>query len=127
MDLMTRGMPREAIEANVERLRHGAREEGARELKLFFILQQISNEREVDVDEAELNGRIALLAVQRGRRPEKMKQEMAKDGSLAKLYDKWFMQPIPPTNTALNLPLSDATKAAWASPNNKPMEDYAKK
>ncbi len=50
-----------------------------------------------------------------------------KDGSLAKLYDKWFMQPIPPTNTALNLPLSDATKAAWASPNNKPMEDYAKK
>ena len=50
-----------------------------------------------------------------------------KDGSLAKLYDKWFMQPIPPTNTALNLPLSDATKAAWATPNNKPMEDYAKK
>lgn len=50
-----------------------------------------------------------------------------KDGSLAKLYDKWFMQPIPPTNTALNLPLSDATKAAWANPNNKPMEDYARK
>ncbi|MDM0114630.1 transporter substrate-binding domain-containing protein [Variovorax sp. J22R133] len=50
-----------------------------------------------------------------------------KDGSLAKLYDKWFMQPIPPTNQALNLPLSDATKAAWASPNNKPMEDYVKK
>ena len=50
-----------------------------------------------------------------------------KDGSLAKLYDKWFMQPIPPTNSALNLPLSDATKAAWANPNNKPMEDYAKK
>ncbi|WPG38446.1 transporter substrate-binding domain-containing protein [Variovorax sp. EBFNA2] len=50
-----------------------------------------------------------------------------KDGSLTKLYDKWFMQPVPPTNTALNLPLSDATKAAWANPNNKPMEDYAKK
>ena len=49
------------------------------------------------------------------------------DGSLAKLYDKWFMQPIPPTNTKVGLPLSDATKAAWASPNNKPMEDYAKK
>ncbi|VWX58273.1 glutamate and aspartate transporter subunit; periplasmic-binding component of ABC superfamily [Burkholderiales bacterium 8X] len=50
-----------------------------------------------------------------------------KDGSLAKLYDKWFMQPIPPNNVALNLPLSDATKAAWASPNDKPMEEYAKK
>ncbi|RYF34258.1 MAG: transporter substrate-binding domain-containing protein [Comamonadaceae bacterium] len=50
-----------------------------------------------------------------------------KDGSLAKLYDTWFMQPIPPTNTKLNLAASEATKAAWASPNDKPMEDYAKK
>ena len=50
-----------------------------------------------------------------------------KDGSLAKLYDKWFMQPIPPTNTKVGLPLSEATKAAWANPNDKPMEDYAKK
>ena len=47
------------------------------------------------------------------------------DGSLEKLYDKWFMQPIPPNNTTLNLPLSESTKAAWANPNNKPMEDYA--
>ncbi|XHS78639.1 transporter substrate-binding domain-containing protein [Burkholderiaceae bacterium UC74_6] len=50
-----------------------------------------------------------------------------KDGSLSKLYDKWFTQPIPPTNRSLNLPMSEATKAAWANPNNKPMEDYAKK
>jgi glutamate/aspartate transport system substrate-binding protein len=50
-----------------------------------------------------------------------------KDGSLAKLYDKWFMQPIPPSNTKVGLPMSDATKAAWANPNDKPMEDYAKK
>ncbi|MDL9999647.1 transporter substrate-binding domain-containing protein [Variovorax sp. J22P240] len=50
-----------------------------------------------------------------------------KDGSLAKLYDKWFIQPIPPTNTKVGLPLSEATKAAWANPNDKPMEDYAKK
>jgi glutamate/aspartate transport system substrate-binding protein len=50
-----------------------------------------------------------------------------KDGSLAKLYDKWFMQPIPPSNRSLNMPMTDATKAAWANPNNKPMEDYAKK
>ncbi len=50
-----------------------------------------------------------------------------KDGSLAKLYDKWFMQPIPPSNTRVGLPMSEATKAAWANPNDKPMEDYAKK
>ncbi len=50
-----------------------------------------------------------------------------KDGSLAKLYDKWFMQPIPPANAKIGLPLSEATKAAWANPNDKPMEDYAVK
>src|SRR3712207_7625769 len=76
---MMRGMPREQVEANVERLRHGAKDEGIRELKLFFILQKIANDMNVDVDEAELNGRIAMLAAQRGRRPEKMKQEMSKE------------------------------------------------
>ncbi|MDR0479125.1 MAG: amino acid ABC transporter substrate-binding protein [Burkholderiaceae bacterium] len=49
------------------------------------------------------------------------------DGSLAKLYDKWFMQPIPPNGRSLNMPLSDATKEAWALPNDKSMEDYSKK
>jgi glutamate/aspartate transport system substrate-binding protein len=57
---------------------------------------------------------------------DSIKRQIA-DGSLAKLYDKWFMQPVPPTNTKIGLPLSDATKAAWANPNDKPMEDYAKK
>jgi len=52
---------------------------------------------------------------------------MIKSGELARLYDKWFMQPIPPANTALRLPASDATKAAWAEPNDRPMEAYAKR
>ena len=49
-----------------------------------------------------------------------------KDGSLAKLYDKWFMQPIPPNNVSLNMPLSASTKSAWEHPNDKPMEEYGK-
>jgi len=53
--------------------------------------------------------------------------DMMKSGELAKLYDKWFLQPIPPTNTRVGLPLSEATRAAWATPNDKPMEDYARK
>ena len=50
-----------------------------------------------------------------------------KSGELAKTYDKWFLQPIPPTNTKIGLPLSPATKNAWDNPNDKPMEDYAAK
>ncbi len=52
---------------------------------------------------------------------------MMKSGEIAKVYDKWFLQPIPPANTKVGLAVSDATKAAWAAPNDKPMEDYAKK
>ncbi len=48
-------------------------------------------------------------------------------GEIAKLYDKWFMQPIAPSNTKVGLPVSDATKAAWASPNDKPVEEYMAK
>ena len=57
---------------------------------------------------------------------DSIKRQIA-DGSLAKLYDKWFIQPIPPTNTPVGLPMSEATKSAWAHPNDKPMEDYSKK
>nr|WP_315206044.1 amino acid ABC transporter substrate-binding protein [uncultured Albidiferax sp.] len=52
---------------------------------------------------------------------------MVKSGEMAKLYDKWFMQPIPPKNAKVGLPASDATKAAWANLSDKPAEDYAKK
>lgn len=52
---------------------------------------------------------------------------MMRSGEIARIYDKWFTQPIPPTNTRVGLPASDATKAAWAAPNDKPAEDYAKK
>ena len=50
---------------------------------------------------------------------------LAKSGEAAKLYDKWFIQSIPPANTKVGLPASDATKAAWANPSDKPLEDYA--
>ena len=52
---------------------------------------------------------------------------MIKSGDMAKSYDKWFTQPIPPKNAKVGLPASDATKAAWATPNDKPVEDYVAK
>ena len=52
---------------------------------------------------------------------------LAQSGELAKIYDKWFVQPIPPKNTRVGLPASDNTKGAWTNLNDRPMEDYAKK
>ncbi len=54
-------------------------------------------------------------------------RDLAKSGELAKLWDKWFMQPIPPKNTRVGYAVSESTKAAWNAPNDRPMEDYAKK
>ncbi|MDT4866104.1 Glutamate/aspartate import solute-binding protein [compost metagenome] len=52
---------------------------------------------------------------------------MMKSGDVAKLWTKWFEQPIPPANTKVGMVANENTKAAWATPNDKPMEDYAKK
>jgi glutamate/aspartate transport system substrate-binding protein len=54
-------------------------------------------------------------------------KDLIKSGELARIYDKWFVQPIPPKNTRVGLPLSETTKAAWANPNDKPAEEYARK
>lgn len=86
VDLLMRGIPQDQVQANLDQLKSGAKDEASRELKLFFILQKVAGEMNVDVTEAELNGRVASLAAQRGQRPEKVKQEMDKDGTLANLY-----------------------------------------
>ena len=54
-------------------------------------------------------------------------RDLVKNGDMAKLWDKWFLQPIPPKNVKIGLALSESTKAAWANLNDKPAEDYAKK
>ena len=48
-------------------------------------------------------------------------------GAMPKLWNKWFLSPIPPKNIVVGLELSPATKNAWANLNNKPAEDYIKK
>jgi glutamate/aspartate transport system substrate-binding protein len=52
---------------------------------------------------------------------------LAKSGDLAKLYDKWFVQAIPPKGIKLGMPASAANKDAWKNLNDKPVEAYAKK
>lgn len=47
--------------------------------------------------------------------------EMMASGEMAKLRQRWFEAPIPPFQRALNLPLNDATRAAFASPNDRPL------
>ena len=49
------------------------------------------------------------------------------NGNMPKLWDKWFLKPIPPKNSVVGLELSAATKNAWSNLNDRPAEDYQKK
>ena len=52
---------------------------------------------------------------------------LEKSGELAKLWNKWFVQPIPPNGARVSYPLNSATKAAWANLNDNPIETYNNK
>lgn len=86
MEMMYRGVPEEEVRAKLADMRSESEEQAARQLKQFFILDKASKELEIDVDEQELNGRIAMMAMQQGRRPDKLRQEMAQQGQIEQLY-----------------------------------------
>lgn len=51
---------------------------------------------------------------------------MMKSGEVTKIYNKWFMSPIPPKNVNVNLPMGQTLKNLIEHPNDKPMEAYNK-
>ena len=52
--------------------------------------------------------------------------KMIANGDLEKLYARWFMQPIPPANAVIGIPLPQTLKAAFMRPNDDPAEAYEK-
>ena len=85
-DLMMRGLPENEIIANIEKIKAGADQQAAQELKSFFILDKIAQAEKLEVDDNELNSEVAMLAMQMGERPEKLKQRFSKDGTLMNMY-----------------------------------------
>ncbi len=82
-NLMMRGLSREQLEEQIEQLQAGSEEQAREQLKTFFIMDKVADKLEIDVSEEEINGHIAQIAIQRGQRPEKMREQMERDGSLA--------------------------------------------
>ncbi len=82
-NLIMRGLPREQIEEQMDQLRASSEQQAKEQLKTFFIMDKIADKLQIDVTEEEINGHIARLAIQRGQRPERMREEMQRDGSLA--------------------------------------------
>jgi trigger factor len=83
ISLLTRGLTRQQVDEQMEQLRAGSEEQAKEQLRTFFIMDKVAETLDVEVTEEEINGHIARVAIQRGQRPEKMKEQMERDGSLA--------------------------------------------
>ncbi len=81
--LIMRGLSREQLEEQMEQLQAGSEQQAERQLKTFFIMDKVAEKLDISVSEEEINGHIAQLATQRQQRPEKMREQMERDGSLA--------------------------------------------
>ena len=82
-NLMMRGLPREQLNEQIEQLQAGSEEQAKKQLKTFFIMDKIADKLDINVSDEEINGHIAQVAIQRGQRPEKMREDMERNGSLA--------------------------------------------
>ncbi|MDB5911552.1 MAG: ABC-type amino acid transport/signal transduction system, periplasmic component/domain, partial [Ramlibacter sp.] len=49
-----------------------------------------------------------------------------KSGELNLLYTKWFLQPIPPKNTSVNLKMGTILSGLLKTPSDAPAEDFNK-
>jgi trigger factor len=82
VNLLSRGLPREQLEEQMDQLKAGSEQRAKEQLKAFFIMDKVAEKLQVQVGDEELNGQIAALAAQQGQRPERLHHEMERNGSL---------------------------------------------
>jgi len=85
INLMTQGLSREQIEQQMNQLRASSEERAKEQLKTFFIMDKVAEKLDIELSESEeeLNGHIAQLAIQQGQRPERLREQMVREGTLA--------------------------------------------
>lgn len=86
VDLMQRGVPGVEIERIADEMRTKAHDQTIRDLKLFFLLEKIAADREIDINEEELNAAISDIARQSGKRFDRVRDELSKGDGLSMLY-----------------------------------------
>jgi len=86
VEMLQAGMPPSEVEKAADEMRTAAQDQTVRDLKLFFILEKIAEEQNVEVGEEEINGAIAMMAQQANMRFDRMRDELSKDNRLMTLY-----------------------------------------
>jgi trigger factor len=88
VELHQRGTPPSEIEARIDELRTVAREQVARELRLQFILEKVAEQRGIRVFDEEVNTEIARIARRYGRRFDRVRDDLQREGLLLQLADQ---------------------------------------
>ena len=86
MELLYSGAQPDEVEQKLAESRSEGEAAAVRQLKTFFVLDKAAKQLEIEVQENEINGRIAMMAMQQQRRPEKLRSEMRQRGELEQLY-----------------------------------------
>jgi trigger factor len=120
VNLMIRGLSREQIDEQMEQLRASSEEQAKEQLKTFFVMDKVADKFGIDVSEEEINGHIAQLAIHQGQRPERLKEEMTRDGSLAQFK-------LEVRQSKCIAKLLESAKITEKEPEKKDIKETAKK
>jgi len=82
MELMYQGVDPETIEEKLAEVREASNEVATRELKLFFILDKLANEHNVNITEQDVGGAIIQMAMARGVEPSQLRKELMESGQV---------------------------------------------
>ena len=85
INLMRMGFTKEMIEERLDSLKAGSEQQAKDELKTYFIMNKIGKMLGIEVNDEELNGYIAQIAIEHNQRPERLRQTMEKEGTLETL------------------------------------------
>lgn len=88
MELMYRGVDPAEIEQKMAELRSASTDSARNELKNFFILNKAAEELNVQIQNEEINARIMQMAMQQGKRPEQVVDELQKSGQAQTLMQQ---------------------------------------
>ena len=82
-NLLKQGLGKEQLDEHMEQMRAGSEEQAKEQLKTFFIMDKVAEKLGIEVTDEEVNGHVAQIAIQRGQRPERLREDMLRDGTLA--------------------------------------------
>ena len=86
IELYQSGISEADIEKAKDQMQIEAHDQVVRDLKLYFILEKIAEERKIEVGEEQINGAIAQIAQRSNKRFDRVRDELSKGDGLMSLY-----------------------------------------